>query len=153
MAFFSRDADAIIDIIELEVPQKVIDQNADKKDDRGFRIEITTREFLNPETFYIWFSYPLHKFDTTGSLAKLHAAGDIEAKGNKKSADEKRAEEIEKRYEEIASYKQVLELTIPQIAEYLTVDEKTIKRAIAASKGRLKIEDKIKVIVTAKGGQ
>ena len=150
---FSRDADAIIDIIELEVSQKVIDQNADKKDDRGFRIEITTREFLNPETFYIWFSYPLHKFDKTGSLAKLHAAGDIEVKGNKKSADEKRAEEIEKRYEEMASYKQVLELTVSQIAEYLTVDEKTIKRAIAASKGRLKIEDKIKVIVTGKGGQ
>lgn len=150
---FSRDADAIIDIIELELSQKVIDEYADKKTDRGFRIEITTREFLNPENFYIWFSYPLHKFDSAGALGKLHAAGEIEAKDNKKSADEKRAEEIVRRYEEIASFKQVLELSVSQIAEYLTVDEKTIKRAIAASKGRLKIEDKTRVILTGEGGQ
>ena len=65
----------------------------------------------------------------------------------------KRAEEIVRRYEEIASFKQVLELSVSQIAEYLTVDEKTIKRAIAASKGRLKIEDKTRVILTGEGGQ
>ena len=150
---FSRDADAIIDIIELELSQKVIDKYADKKTDRGFRIEITTREFLNPENFYIWFSYPLHKFDTSGGLGKLHAAGEINAKGNDKSADESRAEEIRNRYEEMASYYKTLELNVSQIAEYLSVGEKTIKRAIAASKGKLILVDKTKVTLNEEGGQ
>ena len=150
---FSRDADAIIDIIELEASQKFINENADNPSDRPFRIEITTREFLNPETFYIWFSYPLHKFDEKGVLAKLHAAGDAEAKVDKPTADQKRAKEIENRYEEISSFYECLTLNLTQLAEYLSVDEKTIKRAISASKKRLKIVEDNKVIITEKGGQ
>lgn len=150
---FSRDADAIIDIIELELSQKVIDEYADNRTDRGFRIEITTREFLNPENFYIWFSYPLHKFDTTGALAKLHAAGEIDTKDSAKSADEKRADEIRNRYEEMCSYYKTMELTVAQISEYLSVGDRSVKRAISASKDKLRLEGKTKVILGEEGGQ
>ena len=150
---FSRDADAIIDIIELETNQKFINENAENVTDRPFRIEITTREFLNPETFFVWFNYPLHKFDEKGVLAKLHAAGDVEPKSERKSADEKRAEEIASRYGEIASFYKVLVITRTQIMEYLHFSESTLKRAVNASKGQLKFEQNDEVVLTLKGGQ
>ena len=46
-----------------------------------------------------------------------------------------------------------LELSKDQIAEYLRVDETTIRRAISASKKRLKLDKNGVVSITGKGGQ
>ena len=79
---FSRDADAIIDIIELEADQNFINQHADKLGEKPFRVDVTVREFEDVEPFGIWFSHPIHRYDTEGALKRLFANGEAKPKSD-----------------------------------------------------------------------
>ena len=80
---FGRDPDAILDLVELQIPpeKKCIAAEAfgvevDKLlDDRSaWRLSAVLREFRTPDPVDIWFEFPIHKVDTTGVLAEASPA-------------------------------------------------------------------------------
>ncbi len=66
---FSRDADAILDIMELKLNQNKIDERL--KGASAWRMEFTLREFKEPDPLHFYFRYPIHILDSDGSLALL----------------------------------------------------------------------------------
>lgn len=64
---FGRDPDAIIDLSELAVPENARYAAGDGYA-TGWRAEARLREFPNPKPFSIWFDYPLHTRDISGTL-------------------------------------------------------------------------------------
>lgn len=60
---FARDADAIIDLVELE-PSDSSDEGT------PFRMEFVLRGFAEHDPIGVWFKYPCHHIDRTGNLIK-----------------------------------------------------------------------------------
>ena len=60
---FSRDADAILDMLDVKSPIGA---------PPAFRIEAILREFAPPLPFYITFDYPIHHIDYTGLIASYN---------------------------------------------------------------------------------
>ena len=60
---FSRDADAILDMLDVKSPVGA---------PPAFRIEAILREFASPPPFYITFDYPIHHIDYTGLIASYN---------------------------------------------------------------------------------
>ncbi|KUH56819.1 AAA family ATPase [Megasphaera sp. DJF_B143] len=60
---FSRDADAILDMLDVKSPIGA---------PPAFRIEAILREFAPPQPFYITFDYPIHHIDYTGLIASYN---------------------------------------------------------------------------------
>ena len=90
---FARDADALLDMVKLDVPQKAEDGNR-----IALRVEGTLREFPSFQPFDVWFQYPLHRRDTEGVLAdaKPRSEKSPQQRGTEAAAD-KRARERENR--------------------------------------------------------
>ena len=67
---FARDADALLDMIELRIPQDKIEQAREEYGDKvtAWRMDATLREFPRIEPVNLFFSYPLHEIDATGIL-------------------------------------------------------------------------------------
>ena len=68
---FARDADALLDMIELRIPDEAVDEVKSEYGDSvtAWRMEATLREFQRIEPVDLFFSYPLHEIDSTGILA------------------------------------------------------------------------------------
>ena len=68
---FARDADALLDMIELRIPDEAVDEVKSEYGDSvtAWRMEATLREFQRIEPVDLFFSYPLHELDTSGILA------------------------------------------------------------------------------------
>lgn len=80
---FARDADGLIDFIEIDDPAL---HNMDKYDNCSFwRVEGTLREFKPFQPFNIFFKYPRHLVDTEGVLDNAEIAD-----GNTKNPKKKR---------------------------------------------------------------
>ena len=67
---FARDADALLDMIELRIPKECEDQIREEYGDKvtAWRLEATLREFPRIEPVNLFFSYPLHEVDAGGIL-------------------------------------------------------------------------------------
>ena len=67
---FARDADALLDMIELRIPKEreleVETEYGEKA--TAWRMEATLREFQRIEPINLFFSYPLHEVDAAGIL-------------------------------------------------------------------------------------
>ena len=63
---FARDADAIIDLIELA-------SDSDSSHGIPFRMEFVLRGFPEHDPVNVWFEYPCHRVDRTGTLEKRSA--------------------------------------------------------------------------------
>jgi RecA-family ATPase len=107
----------------------------------GWRIEGTLREFPKFHPVNLWFDYPRHHVDTGGALNDLEADEGFTAKGapwkqnfSKKKTPKERAEErknaLETAYEACSMDGKV---TLSDIAEYMGVSEKTVKRRVDES--------------------
>ena len=134
---FARDADALLDMIELRIP-------ADKKDQveaeygekcTAWRLDATLREFQRIEPVNLFFSYPLHEIDAAGILAEANLEENERSMENgremgalarsAKKADMKvRLYEAVNRDIEVAGKRK----TYKEYAEEFGVSEKTIKR-------------------------
>lgn len=68
---FARDADALLDMIELRIPDEAVDEVKSEYGDSvtAWRMEATLREFQRIEPVNLFFSYPLHELDATGILS------------------------------------------------------------------------------------
>lgn len=76
---FARDADAMVDVLELE---DIVHPNK-----RAFEVKFTTREFMTPPDKYVWFEFPLFREDFKGIRNAL-----ADAKNEKRRIDENEKE-------------------------------------------------------------
>lgn len=97
---FARDADALLDIIELSVTNKYRSSHEIQPGASAWRMEFTLREFAPHEPLDFWYEYPVHRLDS--SLSDLYVLGSREAN---LAASRKRASREEKE----AHARQVLE--------------------------------------------
>lgn len=66
---FARDADALLDMIQLRVPESMQSFCGVSDGASAWRIEPVLREFPEPGPIDVWFDYPLHFVDQSGQLA------------------------------------------------------------------------------------
>lgn len=76
---FARDADALVDMIQLEISAEYLAKNADDQSSTAWRLESNLREFRSFNPVNIWFEYPIHRVDEAGKLKKNCADGDPRA--------------------------------------------------------------------------
>ena len=134
---FARDADALLDMIELRIPKERMDEVKAEYGERvtAWRLEATLREFPRIEPVNLFFSYPLHEIDAGGILEEANLEenersmengremGSL-AKAAKKADMKIRVYEAVNRDIEFAGKRK----TYKEYAEEFGVSEKTIKR-------------------------
>jgi hypothetical protein len=71
---FARDADALLDMIELRIPQDRIDEVKEEYGEKctAWRLDATLREFQRIEPVNLFFNYPLHEIDAGGILREAN---------------------------------------------------------------------------------
>ena len=124
---FGRDADALLDMIELDAEQVGSSRSA-------WRIEGTLREYASFRPVNVWFDYPVHRIDDTGTLESIKL--DVEmtpaerGRNSRSKIKRSRIQNLE------AAYNACLisgEVTVGDMAEYLDVSVKTVGRDIDSS--------------------
>ena len=122
---FARDPDAQLDMIQLELSDDIMN-NVRDGGATAWRLESSLREFPNITPTNIWFEYPLHRVDGTGTLEEMPAQG-TQAAGHlrnpyKKSSDAA-AEEFRNAYNLQAVDGSV---SVQEMTEYLGCSDKTV---------------------------
>jgi len=71
---FARDADALLDMIELRIPKEREEQVKAEYGEKvtGWRMDATLREFQRIEPVDLFFCYPLHEIDAGGILKEAN---------------------------------------------------------------------------------
>ena len=140
---FARDADALLDMIELRIPADSMDAAKYEHGEKvtAWRMEATLREFQRIEPVNLFFSYPLHKVDADGILNEANLEenersmengrelGNL-AKTARKIDNKARLMELIARDEEFAGHRK----TYKEYADEMGVSEKTIKRYMSELK-------------------
>lgn len=113
----------------------------------AWRIEGTLREFEKFAPVNLWFDYPVHVPDANDLLKLAEASGETPSWkqnfGQKKSDEERKQEKnraLETAFEmckteESVNGKSVSQSTIKDLAEYLGLSEKTVKRRVNEHSG------------------
>lgn len=104
----------------------------------GWRIEGTLREFPKFAPLNVWFDYPVHHVDTSGILAGIQPEADSPAwqrnfrkSGKRNKSPEERAQERRDALDTAFDACDTGEgVTLADLAEYMGVSEKTIRRRI-----------------------
>ncbi|WP_418559361.1 AAA family ATPase [Megasphaera massiliensis] len=126
---FARDADALLDLIELDT------EGADDIAGTAWRIEGTLREFKAFQPINVLFNYPVHEVDTEGKLAAYSPHADKapwqKGQATQKKRKEAKIEQLENAYNALMINGQV---TVKDMAEYMEVSERTIGRYVEKSK-------------------
>lgn len=139
---FARDPDALLDLTELDVPEATIKAVfGDQVHATAWRIEGTLREFERFAPVDFWFTYPVHQMDMTGVLKELspevnggrpsHAGRPGKSKEDRKK---ERMEALDTAYEALKLQDVV---TIKDLAGYMGVSDKTVKRRIKENRNYL----------------
>lgn len=121
---FSRDADALIDMVKLVCPE---DATEDKSSyDSAYRIEGTLREFENFEPFAIWFKYPIHELDKDHVL-NVNAVDGSSTGGQEKGRNTQKLSAEERRERIIQLIDPSTPLTKAYLSTMLGVKDRTIE--------------------------
>ena len=140
---FARDADALLDMIELRIPPEVTEQAKAEYGEKvtAWRMDATLREFQRIEPVNLFFSYPLHEVDALNLLdeANLEENERSMENGREMGALAKKARKIDNkarlleligRDEEFSGQRK----TYREYADEMGVSEKTIKRYMSELK-------------------
>lgn len=108
----------------------------------AWRVEGTLREFPRFQPLNFWFDYPIHRADETGVLHDLQAEDGITAKGapwkqnfsRKKTPQERKKERETSLDTAFDAVQEGEKATLKELAEYLGVTEKTVRRRLDESK-------------------
>lgn len=124
---FARDVDALLDIIELELPPE-----RQRAGVTAWRIEGTLREFPSFEPVDVWFNYPIHvmeRFDQADNIAPHSQLPAYQRAMNARKPKEQKLKERRHRLEAAIDVleAQGVEITTSSVAEYLDVTNKTIR--------------------------
>lgn len=103
----------------------------------AWRIEGTLREFPRFSPINCWFNYPIHQIDDTGVLSDIDSS-QMNSKnsnykknfGNKKSAKEQKKEQKNSFETAFSAVQENGKTSIQNLADYLGLTEKTIRRRI-----------------------
>ena len=126
---FARDPDAILDVVELAVPDELRDIIKDPNA-TAWKMESTLREFANIKPVNILLQYPLHKVDESGLLESVYPEGSPMknlSKSNKFTKAEERRESIVNAY---AALEGAGPVKVRDMAQYLHVKEGTVRNRI-----------------------
>lgn len=141
---FARDPDAQLDIIQLETSDEFMYANADNLSATAWRLECSLREFPNFKPRNFWFDYPLHIVDSNGTLNGLHSEGDpkgnLAKSGKRNQTPEKRKEDFDNAFDINQNNGSC---SISDLANYLMVDERTIRSRVKEFSADYYIENKI----------
>lgn len=93
---FARDADAIVDISNLDPGNDASDVVKElMKQERPMELSFVLRDFKDVDPIKVWFKFPVHYVDSENLLENCYVEGSKEANlsknPNRKSEDEKRA--------------------------------------------------------------
>lgn len=127
---FARDADAILDVTELELPP-----NKRRDGVLAWRIEGTLREFASFEPVDVWFNYPIHvleHFDPADNVAPHSQLPPHQRAMNARKSKEQKLRERQHRLEAAVDILQASgqSPTIQALAEYLGVSDRTIRNMV-----------------------
>ena len=134
---FARDADALLDMIELRIPHDKIDQARAEYGEKvtAWRLEATLREFVQIEPVNLFFSYPLHEVDASGILesANLEENERSMENGRELGSLAKTARKADMKAKLYEAVNRDIEFdgkrkTYKQYADEFGLSEKTIKR-------------------------
>ena len=134
---FARDADALLDMIELRIPQNKVDQVRAEYGEKvtAWRMEATLREFVQIEPVNLFFSYPLHEVDAAGILedANLEENERSMENGRELGSLAKTAKKADMKAKLYEAVNRDIDFdgkrkTYKQYADEFGVSEKTIKR-------------------------
>ena len=118
---FARDPDALLDLIEL---------TADDNDDGmiPWKVEATLREFEAWAPIGIWFDFPIHRLDETGSLVKRMAFDPLDVVNEKKKNQKETAkDDAIAAYDELLEWGEDGEVLIQDIAARIGKNDRTVK--------------------------
>lgn len=121
---FARDADALLDMIQLDLDQVGVPGTA-------WRIEGTLREFRSFEPLNVWFKYPIHEIDDSGALES--ASPDAEKAPWKRGQDTQQKRKEAKKQQIESAYNACMingEVTVNDMSNYLDTTDRTIRRYI-----------------------
>ncbi|MDR1408875.1 MAG: AAA family ATPase [Oscillospiraceae bacterium] len=101
----------------------------------AWRINFTLREYARPQPTNVWFDYPVHRLDESGSLADLDSDGELppymkateKRKENAKKNRDKNAENLK---DAVTNSNYGEPPTIKQLSDYLGVSERTCRRRV-----------------------
>jgi regulatory protein RepA len=104
----------------------------------AWRIDGTLREFPKFPPVNLWFNYPVHHVDDVGSLKDIEAEGEKPPWNrtykknfkNKKSSADQKAQRVESLEIAIQACGIDGPVTVQQVAEYLAVEQKTVRNRI-----------------------
>lgn len=127
---FARDPDAILDVIELELPPE-----RRRADVSAWRIEGTLREFARFAPVDVWFNYPVHvleHFDPADEIAPHASLPPHRRAMNARKSKEQKLRERQHRLEAAVDIVQAngQAPTITALAEYLGVSDRTIRNMV-----------------------
>ncbi|MGM8213545.1 AAA family ATPase [Virgibacillus sp. W0430] len=119
----------------LEAAEKEVDQVLKKvRVQSAWRIEGTLREYPKFDPVNMWFQYPIHAVDESGSLKDIEPEGDAPPWKNNftkrkspKDRKKERKEALENAYEACGIDEKV---TVQALAEYMGITERTVRRHI-----------------------
>lgn len=74
---FARDADAILDLIQLRPTSSAPSWFTDNPKATAWRVSAVLREFEEPAPKNVWFDYPIHREDEDGSLAEARTIDEV----------------------------------------------------------------------------
>lgn len=127
---FARDVDALLDVIELELPP-----DRQRAGVTAWRIEGTLREFPSFEPVDVWFNYPIHimeRFDPADNIAPHSQLPAFQRALNARKSKEQKLKERRHRLEAAIDLlaAQGKEVTTRKLVEYLGVTKQTVWRMV-----------------------
>ena len=129
---FSRDPDALLDLIELPLSGVHGLEEKTRKGVSAWRMEGVFREFPGKGPVNFWFEYPIHRLDESGELSGLRPErdGDAWLRGTKQAAEEKikmRLEQLERCFRQLESRGPV---SVEQLALFMGVTGRSVRNYI-----------------------
>ena len=124
---FARDVDALLDIIELELPPERRQAGV-----TAWRIESTLREFPSFEPVDVWFNYPIHVMERFDPADNIAPHSQLPSYQRAMKARKPKEQKLKERRHRLAAAIDVLEaqgveITTSSVAAYLGMTNKAIR--------------------------
>ncbi len=144
----ARDADALLDLIELDVPEEIRDACGVGESVTAWRVEGTLREFPSRAPIDVWFNHPLHLLDESRQLAGCrpkealppHFKGGRSTKARHERENEAKARQVARVCAQLDIEKNGEPFMIGDLIARLGWSRNTVKKHLDAAEGWKRIE-------------
>lgn len=126
---FARDPDAQLDMIQLELPVELVNDERDENT-TAWRLESSLREFADIRPVNFWFEYPIHRVDESGKLETAYPEGSPMAnlsKSKKYTTPRERKESLDSAFDACSLEEPVM---LKAMAGYMGVSERCVRDRI-----------------------